>query len=424
MRLRALSAALIFLVLCCVETVNAANYYEWRNQAISQTWWSASAQAYTYTNSSAFQSDAVSRFSTWWSGAGGAAFTAGPTCNQTSGTAGTPTAAGQTYGCQIVYSTATQTNASGGSVGITSYAVTVTCTAASTKTVVVSSPTSTGATVCGTDHCSYTTTAGSYLSIDMGGGGGYAYMASATNSGNACTAVTATSPTYTSAAGAPCVAGSVNSACAPPTGTNCGSVNGDPVCLSAVPSGSCATLSSGAMVCGATAKSSAPPAPNNGSSTTTPATPTATMTGSGGSETNYYSTTTINNQASSGSSSSGSSGGAGSSSSASSGSATCGSGATCDTSNLPSTTTDKTIASVTSTFVAAVQGGPLYTAVSAISASVPSGTCPVVNITVFDHMYDLMEAGCQIWDNNVATVMSSIMLAFWSLSALWIVLRA
>ena len=77
-------------------------------------------------------------------------------------------------------------------------------------------------------------------------------------------------------------------------GANCGSYNGDQVCVQSVAPGTCASFRGGAAVCQQAAGTSAvqsPPAPNNGTAGQ-PAAPDETVTSSAGTV-NYYSSATV-----------------------------------------------------------------------------------------------------------------------------------
>lgn len=84
--------------------------------------------------------------------------------------------------------------------------------------------------------------------------------------------------------------GGVGYVCAD-TGTNCGEVNGDRVCVSAIPPNGCVSYQSGGVACVSTA--GAPPAPDNG----TPGTPAppSVQVSQNSTTINYFTSTTVNN---------------------------------------------------------------------------------------------------------------------------------
>lgn|GEM_PF-6785520 len=219
-------------------------------------------------------------------------------------------------------------------------------------------------------------------------------------------------------------------------GTNCGTVNGDEVCVTTAAPNSCVSYASGGVACNA---STTPPVPNNGT-TGVPATPTASVQDqASGNTTNYYSSTTVGGSTttvvtnsggasapSGGASSSAGSSGSGTGPSASNGD--CGAtGVDCSSSGdatLPSLARGDSVQSLTQAFMSGVENSTLITSLNAISTSVPTGTCPSASFDVFGHSYDFMTSGCAMWETHIAPTLEAIMSIVWSVIAVMLVLTA
>lgn len=212
-----------------------------------------------------------------------------------------------------------------------------------------------------------------------------------------------------------CISSGGVTICAEKSEPNCGTVNGEAVCLDAIPPGKCVFLGDGGMVCEATAGS--PPAPTDPTGTT-PATPDGQFEGSasGGTTNNYhyYGAGTV---AASGTATSGEGeGGTGSSQSGGGledddedGGTECGPGE-CQTPDLEEV---GTFGATTSSFVARVQAAPIPAAVAGLAASMPAGVCPTPsdNVAFFD-MVLTFDAHCGLWD-GIKGVLSVVSLAAW-----------
>lgn len=263
--------------------------------------------------------------------------------------------------------------------------------------------------------------------------------------------------------GSNCVTGSNGTYCAQTQGSGagqCGTVNGDQVCPGAAPAGGCVSFQDGSMACTA----GSPNAPNNG----TPgqaATPTTTVTvqnGDGTSTTlNYFSSATV--AASSGPTAtasggqnvgnggagpgqcgstadpcavtggSGGGGGTGSGSAADGDCSADGTGAQCGSgtgSPNPMPTYDWSSDSWSNALVSfwgAVAGSPVGQAANGISSAWPDGgSCPGahVDLGTVNYTADFGTPFCSTWDSSAAPTLAAVMLAVWSICAVFIFLSA
>jgi hypothetical protein len=237
------------------------------------------------------------------------------------------------------------------------------------------------------------------------------------------------------------------SVCADNTdGKNCGTYNGDEVCVNTIKSGTCVSYASGGVAC---ASSSTPPVPNNG----TPGTPAvaAMQVSANGQTVNYYTSTQVSSSSTTTTTTNpvqsqptgtqglgGSGGGTGGSVTVSGTVAVAGTvGVTADpakgdcgatgvncsgdatTPTLPSA---DTIATTTTNYVGALSSVPIVAAVSSISASIPTGTCPTGSFSVYGSTYTI-DAQCSLWA-SVATIVQLVMLAVWALAGVRILMSA
>lgn len=310
---------------------------------------------------------------------------------------------------------------------------------------------SVGTNICGSDGCNYTATAatsGPFLVASMGHGA-VGTIQTVTSVGTTCSATTAqASPGQQQTSGqasTTCDSQGGNIACLTQdaSGHNCGTYNGDQVCVATVPQGQCAQYASGGVMCVQQGSSeTSPPAPNNGSSATTPATPTETVTapaGSGATTTaNYYSAatvagstkgTTVTATGTTGNPTGGAAVGAG------------GSGtnpADCDTTANASGCTGTTPTAQTpecsayaacfETFWSEAQPAPIFAAVTALETAWPSGSCPAETVTLGAEMdnksLDYGTPMCNLWENSAVPILSSCTLVLFALAAIRIVLSA
>jgi hypothetical protein len=134
---------------------------------------------------------------------------------------------------------------------------------------------------------------GALPATQIGGpGGGSAVIYESNYTGNACSAGEAEHT-------AQCVSKSGVTACGVP-GKNCGTFNGDQVCPTSLPPGTCQSFASGGIACTMAAGASSvptPPGPNNGT-TGTPAVPSGTVAANNSTKTvttttNYYSSSVV-----------------------------------------------------------------------------------------------------------------------------------
>lgn len=218
-----------------------------------------------------------------------------------------------------------------------------------------------------------------------------------------------------------CVSGGGVTVCAPQNSQNCGTVNGESVCLDAIPDGRCTFLGNGGMVCASDA--AAPPAPTD-SSGMSPATPDGEFNaGSEDSEAqdfDYFGPGTV---AESGTPTSGT-GSTGTSDEGDEEGGECSEPGSCE-GVLPVLGETETVAEATQAFLGAVEGSPLIAAAMSIGTSIPEGECPAPSITI-EYLGDMtltLDAHCGIWD-EVAGVLSALMLAVFVFLGVRIVLSA
>lgn len=217
-----------------------------------------------------------------------------------------------------------------------------------------------------------------------------------------------------------CVSGGGVTICAGQNAQNCGTVNGEPLCLTSVPEGRCTFLGDGGMVCASTA--GAPPAPTD-SAGTSPATPDATFTARSEGQpedTDYdvFGPGTVQG----------------------SGTATSGTASTEDETpeepgectevgscpgNIPELGEAETIAESTGTFMGAVNSAPIVQAITGLATSMPAGVCPAPQVTLayLNNATFTLDAHCALWE-NIAGVLTFVMLAVWVFIGARIILSA
>ena len=217
-------------------------------------------------------------------------------------------------------------------------------------------------------------------------------------------------------------------------GKNCGTFNGDEVCVASIPNGSCVSYASGGVACAA---STTPPVPNNGTSGT-PATPTGQVQqytdGTTSSTVNYYSSSTVAASTSPVAASAGGQNTGNAGTNASSGTGTgagtnpangdCGAtGVDCSgDGSTPTLSTVPTIGDTSTGYVGSLSSVPIVAAVTSIGASVPSGSCPTGSFTVYGTSYTIDEQ-CTLWD-SVSSIVSACMLALYAILGIKILLSA
>jgi hypothetical protein len=232
-----------------------------------------------------------------------------------------------------------------------------------------------------------------------------------------------------------------------PQGHNCGTFNGDLVCVDTISPGTCVSYASGGAACVAAAGSgppATPPAPNSGS-------PGTVATASGAVSTSsqsvyYYSASTVASSttqtqttspiqpqpigsqglvAGGGSSSSSSSGG-----SSSSGSGDCAADGSNCSPGLPSNSWANDCTSTTTCFegfYTAVQAAPILQGASAIESAWPAGSCDIGSVqlaTFGGASFNYGSTACQVFSQYIAPPLSAIMLAVWAVLGVMIILTA
>lgn len=209
---------------------------------------------------------------------------------------------------------------------------------------------------------------------------------------------------------------------------NCGTVNGDYVCVGSLPDDSCTFLSGGGVVC--TVGTSSPPAPTE-SDGMTPAAPEGEFSltngeEEGGGEFEYYGPGVV---AGSGTPviGGGAPGTGGESSDGEEGGGECSEPGSCD-GELPNGGELEEVDSfgeLTGAFLARVEGAPLVSAIGDLGTSMPAGECPAPSTTLdyLDGATITLDAHCTMWP-DIATVLSAVMLACWVFIGARIVLSA
>jgi len=217
--------------------------------------------------------------------------------------------------------------------------------------------------------------------------------------------------------------------CIGQTGSQCGYVNDQYLCLSKTASDACQTLGDGSRVCGPAAKP--PAAPDNGVSPATPATPDGTIernTAAGAPVTyNFYNSTTVaaatrppttdGSMPDQGTDTNGD--GFTSPEEAADGEQPC-TGSACLVG--PANGTPQTYAERTQLFINRLKAAPIVDAVASIGGSVPSGSCPTFSFQLFGGTL-VLSPGCDILDQLI-TLLTVVSIAGWSLVGVRIVLEA
>lgn len=259
-----------------------------------------------------------------------------------------------------------------------------------------------------------------FTPVGVGAALGGIWVSKAVGIGQSCPDITPTS------AGANCISGAGGRVCASKPGSQCGTINGEMVCLDNVPEGNCMLLAGGGAICSSTAGT--PPAPTT-SDGETPATPDATLTntssgtGGGGSTTNNYNYYGNGTVGSSGSPVTG----------AGNGDGPDGEGEGEEPGEEPEACEGveecvgglgelEGIEGSTSAFMARVEGSPLVSAVSGIGSSIPAGECPAPSFEAFGQTLTL-SAMCETID-PVLPIISAVMLFVWGVFAVRILMSA
>lgn len=227
---------------------------------------------------------------------------------------------------------------------------------------------------------------------------------------------------------------------------NCGTVNGDEVCVDAVQPGQCQSFASGGAMCVTDSSHpiTTPPAPNNGTpGSTTPATPTASFEGKVGStvETaNYYNSTVVTQSTKPvvtqpGGTNTGNGGtiatGGSSLSQPNAASGDCGaSGVNCTSTGdatLPSLPTEPTVQSSIQAELNAIQASRLVSSVTGVQTALSAGggscTNPSYNLNIMGKAVSGTMDWCSTWD-LAAPIIGIVMLAVWCLVGVRIIMSA
>jgi len=220
--------------------------------------------------------------------------------------------------------------------------------------------------------------------------------------------------------------------CTNPTGSGqCGYVNDQYLCLKSIADGGCKVFGDGSRVCEESA--GVPPVPDSGTPGD-PATPDATVVadiaGSGDTTYNYYSSSTVTNSSrdpgDDGTPQDGTPTGSDPNSSAADGD--CGAdGVDCTedgSAETPELGETDDAEGIFQSFVDAVQGAPLYQAMTTWNESFPTGTCPTAQFDAFGETYDFMAVPCDIWEGGLGETLGLIFLAGWVILGFWIVLSS
>lgn len=208
-------------------------------------------------------------------------------------------------------------------------------------------------------------------------------------------------------------------------GSQCGYLNDQYLCLTNTRKDGCQSLPDGSKVCGPDAVP--PAAPDNGVSPTVPATPDEQITratDSGDTITyNYYTSGTVGASThvptDTPSQNQDSSGDGYTSPEEAEGGIEC-PGGNCFPDGIGNEAID--LDSVTSQYWSRIQGAPLVTAISGLSASVPSGTCPEFSFTIYGTPMAI-SAGCEFMP-DIAPILELAFLAGWCLLGVRIVISA
>jgi hypothetical protein len=239
--------------------------------------------------------------------------------------------------------------------------------------------------------------------------------------------------------GSNCVSSGGATECLEPAKPGCGTVNGDEVCVAAIPPGSCQSYASGGVACTVPAGGSAtsPPAPSVSGSPTTPAAPVGSITTTNSSgvttTTNYYSQSTVSSSGtpvgSAGTGTNVGNGGSGSGTGTGTGgsgpglpSGDCGATGIACSGSVPTIPDADSIGTTTTNYMQALGSVPIVSAVSGIGAAIPSGECPTGTFDAFDHTF-VIDAQCTMWD-TVGSLIQLVMLAAWALIGARILLSA
>lgn len=219
-----------------------------------------------------------------------------------------------------------------------------------------------------------------------------------------------------------CLATSGGAICVSKSTKNCGTVNGERVCLDEVPPGECMLLSSGGAICDSTAEN----VPKDEMGEPLPPTATTSST-SGGSSSDPGDTTTYNYYSSSVVNSSSTQITGSSNDSATEGEGGGGEGESLDDLEGGDMGEVDTFGAVAGSFMDRVEASPLVSAVTGIGAGMGSGSCPdwdtEVNAGPFGQFNVDFSFICTMWD-DIAGVIGAVMMALFAFAAVRILMSA
>jgi hypothetical protein len=308
-----------------------------------------------------------------------------------------------------------------------------------------------GAGACAADGCGYTANS-LHTSLMVGSGGCSATnctlftMQKATGTGIACTApsgaptVGPPMPAVTASSTCGLQGGGVTCAVVSASGTPSAVFSGDLVTPSTLPATGCVAFASGGVACvvpaGAVAAPT-PPAPNSGVSGVTAApdgvvtagTPNGVVTG------NYFKPTTVGTStsgvlANGSGTATGATGTPKGTGTGTGGAATgtgdmdCAFSNNCAVPAFPAAPANNTIAASGASYMAAVEATPIVEAFANIGASIPGGSCPAPQFTIWSHTFT-MDQACTIFNTSgVAAALSAICLIVYTVMGARILMSA
>lgn len=210
-------------------------------------------------------------------------------------------------------------------------------------------------------------------------------------------------------AGTDCITADGLTFCSANSNKNCGTLNGQPVCVEGIPDGECTFLGNGGMVCASDA--GAPPGPTDPTGMT-PAEPDGEFKAAGDGAIaarnfNYYSPGTVG---ASGTDTQGSGNGGQDEFEEEPEPGECSEPGSCE-GELPDLEEAPDYGESTSDYLAAVQATPIVAAVTSLATSFPVGVCPTptLELDYLDASYT-MTIHCDLWD-EWSVVLSGVMLA-------------
>lgn len=253
-------------------------------------------------------------------------------------------------------------------------------------------------------------------SMVIGGSGAYQNVMYAEYTGMTCA--------EEDARGGKCASSAGEVVCSSEPEKNCGTVNGDEVCIDAVSEENpCVSFESGAVACLASVPDAQPDNGTEGEA----AEPTAQVK-EGDTTVNYYSSSVVSNSSTpvvSDPADEDSGDGDGDGEGEGEEGDECVPGEECagDLPDQGSAGNCDDFTACFSSFFGRVQNAPIVDAVSGVSAAFPTGSCPSWNLEAFGETYALSAPMCSIWE-DVAPILSAAFLFIWGWVATRIFLSA